>query len=220
MGSGGGVTGPGTSPGSSGSGGNGATGSGSSGGGGMTITANTTWNDGEMLSQSVTVGSGVTMTIAPGATINVSSGVTVTVDGTLTASSTSSFTASKLTYNSNGDEGIITTDPTTQLSIEDSTLQGTGPTGDTLISQGGAAKFHIAYWTMQNSAYAYVRHAEHRRADHVRPRLRDRHDEPGHGRHRHAPARAVMRYNVAHAAPLPGGHVGRVRSLRHVTLLA
>ncbi|HTQ45977.1 MAG TPA: hypothetical protein VMI75_24645 [Polyangiaceae bacterium] len=256
----GGVTGPGSSPGSSGSGGNGATGSGSSGGsasssgssggnasssgssggsssgggGGMTITANTTWNDGQMLAESVTIGSGVTVTIAPGATITVASGVAITVDGTLTASSTTkaasltgtgwtgivvasggtlnltgvdisgastpldvqkgatsaeydsgtingattpfkvevggalgsksatvtgtlgsasiggSFTASKLNYNSNGNEGIITTDPTAQLSIEDSTLQGTGPTGDMLISQGGAAKFHIAYTTISN----------------------------------------------------------------------
>ena len=252
---GGGVTGPGSTPGSSSSGGNGATGSGSSGGstsssgssggnassggssgggGGMTITANTTWNDGQMLAESVTIGSGVTVTIAPGATINVASGVGITVDGTLTASSTTkaatltgtswtgivvasggtlsltgvdisgastpldvqkgatsaeydsgtingattpfkvevggalgsksatvtgtlgstsiggSFTASKLTYNSNGYEGIITTDPTAQLSIEDSTLQGTGPTGDMLISQAGAAKFHIAYTTISN----------------------------------------------------------------------
>jgi hypothetical protein len=200
----------------------------------MTITANTTWNDGQMLSQSVTIGSGVTVTIAPGATVNVSSGVTITVDGTLTASSTTkaatvtgsgwtgvvvasggtlsltgvdisgastaidvqkgatsaefdsgtinaaqtpfkvesggalgtksatvtgtlgtttiagSFTASKLTYNSNGNEGIVTTDPAAQLSIEDSTLQGTGPTGDMLVSQGGAAKFHIAYSTISN----------------------------------------------------------------------
>jgi hypothetical protein len=200
----------------------------------MTITANTTWNDGQMLTQSVTVGAGVTVTIAPGATINVSSGVTITVAGILTASSATkaasltgtgwtgivvasggtlsltgvdisgasaaldiqkgatsaeydsgtinaattpfkvevggalgtksatvtgtlgstsiggSFTASKLTYNSNGNEGIVTTDPTAQLSIEDSTLQGTGPSGDMLVSQGGAAKFHIAYSTISN----------------------------------------------------------------------
>ncbi len=199
----------------------------------MTITANTTWNDGQMLAQSVTVGSGVTVTIAPGATINVASGVAITVDGTLTASSTTkaasltgtgwtgivvasggtlnltgvnisgaataldvqkgataaeydsgtinaattpfkvevggalgaksatvtgtmgstsiggSFTASKLTYNSNGNEGIVTTDPTAQLSIEDSTLQGTGPSGDMLVSQA-SAKFHIAYSTISN----------------------------------------------------------------------
>ena len=259
----GGVTGPGSSPGSSSSGGNGATGSGSSGGssssgssggnasssgsgssgggsssssggGGMTITGNVTWSDGEMLAQSVTIGSGAIVTVAPGATIQVASGATITVEGTLTASSTTkaasltgtgwtgivvasggtlsltgvdisgasvpldvqkgatsaeydsgtingattpfkvevggtlgsksatvtgtlgsasiggSFTASKLTYNSNGNEGIITTDPTAQLSIEDSTLTGTGPTGDMLVAQGGAAKFHIAYTTISN----------------------------------------------------------------------
>jgi hypothetical protein len=200
----------------------------------MTITGNVTWSDGEMLSQSVTIGSGATVTVSPGATINVSSGVTITVAGTLTASSTTkaatingtgwkgivvasggtlnltgvdisgaataidvqkgatmaeydsgtinaattpfniesggtfgtksatvtgtlgstsiagSFTASKLTYNSNGNTGIVTTDPTAQLSIEDSTLQGTGPTGDMLVSQGGAAKFHVAYSTISN----------------------------------------------------------------------
>jgi len=200
----------------------------------MTITANTTWSDGEMLAKSVTVGSGVTVTIAPGATITASSGVTITVDGTLTASSTTkaatitgtgwtgivvasggtlsltgvdisgattaldvqkgatsaeydtgtinaattpfnieagavfgtksatvtgtlgstsvagSFTASHLTYNSNGNAGIVTTAPAAVLSIEDSTLQGTGPSGDMLISQGGAAKFHVAYSTISN----------------------------------------------------------------------
>lgn len=262
MGGGGGVTGPGTAPGSSSSGGNGSSGgassgsssggasssgssggtassgsssgAGSSSGGGMTITSNVTWADGQMLTQSVTIGSGATVTIAPGATITASSGVAITVEGTLTASSTTkaatitgsgwtgivvasggtlsltgvdisgastaldvqkgatsaeydsgtinaatipfkvesggalgtksatvtgtlgstsiggSFTASKLTYNSNGNEGIVTTDPTAQLSIEDSTLQGTGPSGDMLVSQGGAAKFHIAYSTISN----------------------------------------------------------------------
>ncbi len=259
MGGGGGVTGPGTAPGSSSSGGSGSGGSGSSSGGasssgssggtassgsssgagsssggGATITGNVTWADGQMLAQSVTIGSGATVTIAPGATITASSGVGITVEGTLTASSTTkaatltgtgwtgivvasggtlsltgvdisgastaidvqkgatsaeydsatinaastpfkvesggslgtksatvtgtlgstsiagSFTASKLTYNSNGNAGIVTTDPAAQLSIEDSTLQGTGPTGDMLISQGGAAKFHVAYSTISN----------------------------------------------------------------------
>lgn len=74
-----------------------------------------------------------------------------TVTGTLGSTSIAgSFTASKLTYNSNGNAGIVTTDPAAQLSIEDSTLQGTGPTGDMLISQGGAAKFHVAYSTISN----------------------------------------------------------------------
>lgn len=255
-GGGGGVTGPGTAPGSSSSGGsNGASGSGSSsgsasssgssggaasssgssgGGGGMTITGNVTWNDGEMLSQSVTIGSGATVTIAPGATISVSSGVTITIEGTLAASSTTkaatltgtgwkgivvasggtlnlagvdisgattaidvqkgatlaeydsgtingattpfdiesgatfgtksatvtgtmgpssiagSFTASELNYDANGNTGIVTTDAAAQLSVEDSTLQGTGPYADMLVSQGGAAKFHVAYTTISN----------------------------------------------------------------------
>jgi hypothetical protein len=74
-----------------------------------------------------------------------------TVTGTLGASSIAgSFTASKLTYNSNGQTGIVTTNPAALLSIEDSTLQGTGPTGDMLVSQGGATKFHVAYSTISN----------------------------------------------------------------------
>ncbi|HEX8796151.1 MAG TPA: hypothetical protein VF765_34615, partial [Polyangiaceae bacterium] len=86
--------------------------------------------------------------IESGATFGTKS---ATVTGTLGSTSIGgSFTASKLTYNSNGNEGIVTTDPTAQLSIEDSTLQGTGPTGDMLISQGGAAKFHVAYTTISN----------------------------------------------------------------------
>jgi hypothetical protein len=73
------------------------------------------------------------------------------VAGTLGSTSISgSFTASYLDYDSNGHAGITTQDPTAQLSIEDSTLHGSGPTADFLVSGAGAAKFHIAYTNISN----------------------------------------------------------------------
>ena len=61
-----------------------------------------------------------------------------------------SLTASYLDYDSNGHAGISTTTTAAQLSIEDSTLHGSGPTADFLVSSGGATKFHIAYTTISN----------------------------------------------------------------------
>jgi hypothetical protein len=67
--------------------------------------------------------------------------VTKAMGGT---SITGSFTASHLDYDSNGHEGITTLAPDATLSIEDSTLHGSGPVADFLISSG-AATFHVAY---------------------------------------------------------------------------
>jgi hypothetical protein len=61
-----------------------------------------------------------------------------------------SFTASHLDYDSNGNAGITTLDPGAALSIEDSTLHGSGPSGDFLVSSGGAATFHVAYTDISN----------------------------------------------------------------------
>jgi hypothetical protein len=73
------------------------------------------------------------------------------VAGTLGSTSISgSFTASYLDYDSNGHSGITTMDPTAQLSIEDSTLHGSGPVADFLVSAAGAAKFHVAYTSISN----------------------------------------------------------------------
>lgn len=59
------------------------------------------------------------------------------------------FTASHLDYDSNGNTGIMTIDPAAALSIEDSTLHGSGPGADFLVS-GGAATFHVAYTDITN----------------------------------------------------------------------
>jgi hypothetical protein len=61
-----------------------------------------------------------------------------------------SFTASYLDYDSNGNQGIVTVDPTAIESIEDSTLHGSGPVADMVISQTGAASIHIAYTNITN----------------------------------------------------------------------
>jgi hypothetical protein len=69
-----------------------------------------------------------------------------TVTGTKGASQIAgSFTASFLDYDSNGNEGIVTTDPTATESIEDSKLHGSGPVADMVVSAGGAASIHVAY---------------------------------------------------------------------------
>ena len=71
--------------------------------------------------------------------------------GTLGSSTIAgSFVASYLNYDSNGNEGIVTTDPTATESIEDSTLHGSGPVADMVISAGGAASIHIAYTDITN----------------------------------------------------------------------
>jgi hypothetical protein len=74
-----------------------------------------------------------------------------TVTGTLgTSLIAGSFTASYLDYDSNGYEGIVTVDPTAVESIEDSTLHGSGPVADMVVSQTGAASIHIAYTNISN----------------------------------------------------------------------
>ena len=226
----------GSSSGASSSGGTTGSGSGgsSSGGAGMTISADTTWADGQTIGMSVTIAPGVTVTIAPGATVTVAAGSTIAVAGTLTASSATthakltgtswtalsvasggtltldgvditgagtalqtqagavsaeyddgtitaaatpfdiakgttlvtkssavtgtlgtsrvagSLVASYLDYNSNGNEGITTTDPTATESIEDSKLHGSGPVADMVVSATGAASIHIAYTDITN----------------------------------------------------------------------
>jgi hypothetical protein len=54
------------------------------------------------------------------------------------------FTASHLSYDSQGNEGLTTLDATSTVSIEDSTLYGTGPYADMLVTNG-AASVHVAY---------------------------------------------------------------------------
>ena len=79
-----------------------------------------------------------------------------TVTGTLGGSTIAgSLTASYLNYDSNGHEGITTTDPGAQLSVEDSTLHGSGPVADFLVSGGGATKFHVAYSDISNVHCAF-----------------------------------------------------------------
>jgi hypothetical protein len=61
-----------------------------------------------------------------------------------------SLVASYLDYNSNGNEGIVTTNPAATESIEDSTLHGSGPVADMVVSATGAASIHIAYSNITN----------------------------------------------------------------------
>ena len=74
-----------------------------------------------------------------------------TVTGTLgTSTVAGALVASFLDYDSNGNEGIVTTDPTATESIEDSKLHGSGPTADLLVSSAGAASIHVAYTDITN----------------------------------------------------------------------
>jgi hypothetical protein len=82
-------------------------------------------------------------TVASGGALTTKHGTVTGALGTSTVSG--SLTASYLDYDSNGRPGITTMAPTAQLSIEDSTLHGSGPVADFLVSSGGAAKFHVAY---------------------------------------------------------------------------
>ena len=97
-------------------------------------------------------------TINSAAAFNVESGGALTTKKSTFAGNSSacnvagSFTASYLTYTAAGSslfDGIVTTDPAAQLSIEDSMFTGPGPNGplhDMLVStNGGSAKFHVAY---------------------------------------------------------------------------
>ena len=79
-----------------------------------------------------------------------------TITGTQGSSQVAgAFTASRLNYNAGSNSGIVTTDPTATLSVEDSTLHGSGPSGDFLVSQGGAATFHVAYTDISNVHCAF-----------------------------------------------------------------
>lgn len=90
------------------------------------------------------------------APFDVASGTTLgtknaTVTGTLgTSRVAGSLVASYLDYDSNGHEGIVTTDPTATESIESSTLHGSGPVADMVISASGAASIHVAYTDITN----------------------------------------------------------------------
>jgi hypothetical protein len=74
-----------------------------------------------------------------------------TVTGTLgTSRIAGALVASYLDYDSNGNEGITTIDPTATESIEDSKLHGSGPVADMVVSATGAASIHIAYTDITN----------------------------------------------------------------------
>ena len=74
-----------------------------------------------------------------------------TVTATLgTSRVAGSFVASYLDYDSNGNEGIVTTAATATESIEDSKLHGSGPVADMVVSATGAASIHIAYTNITN----------------------------------------------------------------------
>jgi hypothetical protein len=208
-----------------------------------TISASTTWADGQQIAVSTAIAAGVTVTIAPGATVTFASGTSLTIEGTLTAASATgthatltaaaggtwtglvvasggtlaldgvditsaataietqggntaatyddgtitgaatpfkvdkgstlstthgttsgtqgasavlgSFTASYLTYAKGASsEGIVMQDPTATMSIEDSTLTGSGPAGDMVVSATGAS-LHMAYSTISNVHCAF-----------------------------------------------------------------
>jgi hypothetical protein len=94
-------------------------------------------------------GSAATFNVEKGGTLTTKNAAFAEVTGT--SSISGSFTASYLTYTAAGTglfDGITTNDPGAQLSIEDSTFTGPGPNGplhDMLVSDTGAAKFHVAY---------------------------------------------------------------------------
>jgi hypothetical protein len=74
-----------------------------------------------------------------------------TVTGTKGPSRISgSFVASFLDYDSNGNEGLVTLDPTATESIEDSKLHGSGPVSDMVVSTQGAKSIHVAYSDITN----------------------------------------------------------------------
>lgn len=92
---------------------------------------------------------------ASGGPFNIAKGTTLgtkhaTVTGTKGASRIAgSLVASFLDYDSNGNEGIVTTDPTATESIEDSKLHGSGPVADMVVSVQGSS-IHIAYTDVTN----------------------------------------------------------------------
>jgi hypothetical protein len=93
-------------------------------------------------------GSATPFNIAKGTTLGTKH---ATVTGTLgTSRVAGAFVASFLDYDSNGNEGITTIDPTATESIEDSKLHGSGPVADMVVSATGAASIHIAYTDITN----------------------------------------------------------------------
>jgi hypothetical protein len=66
-----------------------------------------------------------------------------------------SFTASYLAYTKSASgEGIVAEDPTAILSITDSTLTGSGPAGDMVVSDS-AAQVNVAYTKITNVHCAF-----------------------------------------------------------------
>jgi hypothetical protein len=79
-----------------------------------------------------------------------------TVKGTLGPTQVNgALTASHLDYDSNGHAGIVTSDATAVLSIDDSTLHGIGPVADMVVSSSGAASVHVAYTEIQQTHCAF-----------------------------------------------------------------
>jgi hypothetical protein len=93
-------------------------------------------------------GSGLPFNVEKGAALGTAHAAVTTAMGGSQVSG--AFTATHLDYDSNGYEGITTADPAATLSIEDSTLHGSGPFADFLVSAGGAASFHVAYTDISN----------------------------------------------------------------------
>jgi hypothetical protein len=101
-----------------------------------------------------TITAGTPCNVATGASFTTKKSTFSAVAGTCNVAG--SFTASYLTYTGGGSglfDGIVTNDPTAQLSIEDSTFSGPGPNGplhDMLVAGSGAAKFHVAYSSIKD----------------------------------------------------------------------
>jgi hypothetical protein len=86
--------------------------------------------------------------IAKGTTLGTKNAAVTGTKGT--ARIAGALVASYLDYDSNGNEGITTIDPTATESIEDSKLHGSGPVADMVVSATGAASIHIAYTDITN----------------------------------------------------------------------
>ncbi len=84
--------------------------------------------------------------ISDHATVKVSGGTSI-VEG--------DFVATHLDYDANGHDGIQTISDQATLSVEDSTLHGTGGDSDMIASYDGAASIHVAYTTIQHVHCAF-----------------------------------------------------------------
>jgi hypothetical protein len=79
-----------------------------------------------------------------------------TVTGTKGSSQVAGdLVASYLDYNSNGNEGIVSTNPAATESFEDSNLHGSGPVADMVVSAAGMASLHVAYSNITNVHCAF-----------------------------------------------------------------